>query len=116
LASLSRKPWGKSVWGKGRTVRQLICATKPVTITDVAENTFVGDLVGPFGPYPNGVAWIGGSDAAVEGQWRWVDGPEAGDLFWNGAGAGGNIGAFANCWHPSEPNSAFTGEDALTIG
>jgi pilus assembly protein CpaB len=29
LASLSRKPWGKSVWGKGRTVRQLICATKP---------------------------------------------------------------------------------------
>jgi hypothetical protein len=28
LAFLSQKPWDKSVWGKGSTVRQLICATE----------------------------------------------------------------------------------------
>ena len=34
-----------------------------------------------------GAGWIGGSDEAVEGQWRWVTGPENGNLFtftfWN---------------------------------
>ena len=87
------------------------------TITDAAENTFVTNLMGPFEAWPDGVAWIGGSDAAIEGQWRWVDGPEAGDLFWNGAGTSGYIGDYANWWNPVEPNGAFaSGEDGLTIG
>jgi gliding motility-associated-like protein len=34
-----------------------------------------------------GAGWIGGSDSAVEGQWRWMTGPENGNLFtytyWN---------------------------------
>ncbi|MFV0523320.1 MAG: lectin-like protein, partial [Acidimicrobiales bacterium] len=29
-----------------------------------------------------GNTWIGAADSAVEGEWRWMDGPEAGQLFW----------------------------------
>lgn len=51
------------------------------TITSAQEQAFVQSsfpfLVG-FGA--TGYAWLGGSDAAVEGEWRWLDGPEAGQL------------------------------------
>ncbi|MBL8359659.1 MAG: hypothetical protein JNN18_04130 [Rubrivivax sp.] len=51
------------------------------TVTSAAEQLFIqssfGFLVG-FGA--TGTAWLGASDAAVEGQWRWLDGPEAGEL------------------------------------
>jgi gliding motility-associated-like protein len=53
--------------------------------------------------------WIGGSDAAVEGEWRWVTGPEAGTTFWIGTQFGAATPPFnyAN-WNPSfEPNNAF---------
>jgi len=45
-----------------------------VTITSAAENAFMFNKVGT-------TAWIGGSDAAQEGIWRWMDGPEAGQQF-----------------------------------
>ena len=64
-----------------------------------------------------GAGWIGGSDAAVEGAWRWVTGPEGlenggiGRQFWQGGGlvVGGTTTApdnFAN-WNTgnSEPNN-----------
>jgi hypothetical protein len=42
-----------------------------------------------------GAGWIGGSDSAVEGQWRWMTGPENGNLFtytyWNN-GEPNNLG------------------------
>lgn len=51
------------------------------TITSAQEQAFVQSafpfLVG-FGATGN--AWLGASDAAVEGEWRWLDGPEAGQL------------------------------------
>lgn len=51
------------------------------TITSPQEQAFIngafGFLVG-FGA--SGTAWLGASDAAVEGEWRWLDGPEAGQL------------------------------------
>jgi hypothetical protein len=53
-----------------------------VTITSAAENDF---LVANFGSASLGYAWIGASDAAVEGEWRWVTGPEAGSQFWDGS-------------------------------
>ncbi|MFX0556672.1 C-type lectin domain-containing protein [Maribacter sp. CXY002] len=49
-----------------------------------------------------GVGWIGATDAAVEGEWRWVTGPEAGTQFWSG-GVGGTELTFA-FWNNSEPN------------
>ncbi|MEO8177640.1 MAG: C-type lectin domain-containing protein [Deltaproteobacteria bacterium] len=48
-------------------------------------------------------AWIGASDAALEGTWTWVD---QGDAFWLGDGMGSALnGAYAN-WNSNEPNGA----------
>jgi len=55
------------------------------TITSLDENNFIKSKT-------TGVGWIGASDQAVEGEWRWVTGPEGtedngkGLLFWKGSG------------------------------
>ena len=52
------------------------------TITSMFENSFIQSKT-------KGVGWIGASDAAKEGEWRWVTGPEGlngGLLFWKGTG------------------------------
>ena len=52
------------------------------TIRSAAENAAVVAVIGGSNP------WIGASDAAVEGDWRWVAGPDSGVAFWLGlAGA-----------------------------
>ena len=92
-----------------------------VTITSAAENAFlVATFGGLFAARPNEFTYIGASDAASEGDWRWVTGPEglenagAGRPFWSGgpSGSGGGTTApdnFAN-WRSDEPNNA-PGED-----
>lgn len=67
------------------------------TITSADEAQLSGKQAG-------GAGWIGGSDAAVEGVWRWVTGPEAGTIFWNGL-ANGSSPNFA-FWNTNEPNQA----------
>lgn len=73
-------------------------------------------------------SWLGGSDTAVEGTWRWVTGPEGledggqgriisiGNRSGMGAltGYNGYSGGYVN-WNASEPNDAG-GEDALQLG
>jgi hypothetical protein len=55
------------------------------TVTSVDENDFIKTKT-------KGVGWIGASDQAKEGEWRWVTGPEGledggkGQLFWKGSG------------------------------
>jgi hypothetical protein len=46
------------------------------TITSAEENAFIATT------FPSRTGWIGASDAAVEGEWRWITGPETGELFW----------------------------------
>lgn len=71
-----------------------------VTITSPAENAF---LLSTFDSRSDSFAWIGGSDEAVEGQWRWVVGPEGGTQFSQGATPTLPFN-FAN-WGPVEPNN-----------
>ena len=90
------------------------------TITSLIESEFIKSKT-------KGVGWIGASDAASEGDWCWVTGPEGlenggkGLLFWKGTGAqakadpnniyfGPVNGAFQN-WDSTtpEPNNAGAG-------
>lgn len=73
------------------------------TISDEDENDYItARLVGD--------GWFGASDQAVEGEWRWVAGPETGILFWLGNGSGQlQEDQFAN-WASSEPNNSSGGE------
>ena len=59
-----------------------------------------GQISGELSP---GTGWIGASDVASEGVWKWMTGPEAGD----------NL-AYTN-WNSGEPNDYGSGEDYAHI-
>lgn len=76
------------------------------TLTSQAEADFSGSQA-------TGVGWIGGSDAATEGDWRWVTGPEGlanggtGTPFWLGNQTGTTTAPdFFAFWNSGEPNQA----------
>ncbi|MDT7834929.1 lectin-like protein [Aquabacterium sp. OR-4] len=66
------------------------------TITSAAENQFASVTVAQ-----GQLAWLGATDAGVEGQWVWRSGPEAGQAL-----------TYSN-WNANEPNNCCGGENYL---
>ncbi|WP_340154310.1 T9SS type B sorting domain-containing protein [uncultured Winogradskyella sp.] len=52
-----------------------------------------------------GAGWIGGSDEEMEGTWKWMTGPEAGQVFWQGVSNGNAPNGMFAFWNANEPNN-----------
>ncbi len=77
-----------------------------VTITSQAEQDFIMSnfsFLSGFGG--GGSFYIGASDEAVEGEWRWLGGPEAGALLSSG---------FTD-WFPGRPDDLSPGQDYAAV-
>lgn len=74
------------------------------TITSQSENDFVSARLA-------GAGWMGASDSASEGAWKWVTGPETNTQFWQGTGTGGTVGGNYANWNNGEPNDSGGNED-----
>lgn len=79
------------------------------TITSQEEQNLI------FNNLPHNRSWIGGSDEGQEGTWKWMTGPEAGQIFYNQWPNPWDppITAYSN-WEPGEPNG-YGGENDLMI-
>ena len=121
-------PAGGVTWSEAKAHADSLNAADPdrwiylATITSQAEQDEIYKRVGSY----KQKLWLGGSDSALEGAWRWTEGPEGqinagiGIQFWSGLGKElGGVpisGAYSN-WHsfpPAiEPNND-NDEDFLT--
>ncbi|MHB0754435.1 Ig-like domain-containing protein [Polaribacter sp. M15] len=75
------------------------------TLTSQEEADFAGKQAA-------GAGWIGGSDAETEGEWKWVTGPEAGTVFWNGEVNGTTPNGGFAFWNDNEPNDFIENDPA----
>jgi len=74
------------------------------TITSQAENDFVSQRLANAG-------WMGASDIASEGAWKWVTGPEAGTQFCQGNNPCNSVSSRYTNWNGGEPNDSGANED-----
>jgi hypothetical protein len=88
-------------WSAARTQCQTQLLGDLVRIDDQAENDFVLSKA-------SASAWIGATDASVEGTWRWIDNAAQ---FWSGPAAGNSVGGLFGKWAAGEPNDSGGNED-----
>lgn len=80
-----------------------------IGIDDAAENDWVQSQAAASSALSaNKDLWLGGTDAVVEGEWRWPDGR----LFWQGSTA---VSGVFTSWRNGEPDSATGNEDCLLM-
>ena len=70
------------------------------TITSAEENAFI------LSKLPS-ISWIGANDAATEGAWTWISGPEAGTTIYTG---GDTVSGQYTNWNIGEPSNSKHGE------
>jgi len=80
-----------------------------VTITSLQEHNFLGTVLNELQIRQ---AWLGATDHAEEGQWRYPEGPEKDVVFWS-ANPESAVTGFS-FWFKGEPNNADT-EDCSTF-
>ena len=84
------------------------------TVTSAAEQQTIQNYL-TANPLAVSGIWLGGSDSGVEGQWKWMAGPEVGTQFWNGNANGSAInGAYVNWDLSSAPPQPNTDANAAT--
>jgi hypothetical protein len=82
-----------------------------VRVDDADENQWLFDNAN-FPSGPDAQAWLGATDQAVEGEWRWTDA----ELFWlGGVNGSAQNGLFAG-WYFREPNDVGGGEHCASLG
>ena len=74
------------------------------TITSETENDYLYDKLSED-------TWIGATDAEVEDTWKWIDGPEADEIFWFGDANGSAVNNMYENWAGGEPNDFDNNED-----
>ncbi len=94
---------------------QVDCVAKGmrlVRIDDTAEDRWLHDTAfgGVTGLSPNW-PWIGASDQAVLGEWRWTDGT----LFWLGSANGAAQGGLFTNWVAGSPASSGPATDCALL-
>ncbi len=83
-------------------VAQTRCTTEQFRLwraDDQAENTYVRTTA--TAAVGSVSLWLGASDTAAEGAWRWPDGAQ----FWQGGSGGTAIGGLYENWNSGEPNN-----------
>jgi hypothetical protein len=99
-------PWAES---------ETYCETQSMHLVRVdssLENNFLMNSGATFGVFAySGAVRIGGSDQAVQGEWRWIDGT----LFWLGGPTGAAQGGLFTNWESTSPSLSGTRQCAALL-